>query len=174
MKSSPAMLAVVTDAFGGRGGIAQYNRDFFGSVGRSSNDVIDYGSTTACTRPTRAASRNRTNARAARTARLFGGSPAICARPVGRCCVLWTRLYGSVSGTLIARLKAAKLIIQTHGIEAWPRPSRIQREAVESADLLLCVSRYTRRRCSLGRQSRLSGCWSCQIPSRKYSRPQTV
>jgi phosphatidylinositol alpha-1,6-mannosyltransferase len=45
---------------------------------------------------------------------------------------------------LIARLKAAKLIIQTHGIEAWPRPTRLQREAVESADLLLCVSRYTR------------------------------
>jgi phosphatidylinositol alpha-1,6-mannosyltransferase len=45
---------------------------------------------------------------------------------------------------LIARLKAAKLIVQTHGIEAWPRPSRLQREALESADLLLCVSRYTR------------------------------
>ena len=26
------MLALVTDAFGGRGGIAQYNRDFLGAV----------------------------------------------------------------------------------------------------------------------------------------------
>ena len=26
------MLALVTDAFGGRGGIAQYNRDFLGAL----------------------------------------------------------------------------------------------------------------------------------------------
>jgi phosphatidylinositol alpha-1,6-mannosyltransferase len=45
---------------------------------------------------------------------------------------------------LIARLKGAKLIVQTHGIEAWPRPSRAQLMAVEAADLVLCVSRYTR------------------------------
>ena len=32
MKPSPAMLAIVTDAFGGRGGIAQYNRDFLGAL----------------------------------------------------------------------------------------------------------------------------------------------
>jgi phosphatidylinositol alpha-1,6-mannosyltransferase len=45
---------------------------------------------------------------------------------------------------LIAGLKGAKLIVQTHGIEAWPRPSYSQRMAVEAADLVLCVSRYTR------------------------------
>jgi len=44
----------------------------------------------------------------------------------------------------IANLKGAKLVVQTHGIEAWPRPSRLRRAAVESADLILCVSRYTR------------------------------
>ena len=28
-----AMLALVTDAYGGRGGMAQYNRDFLGAMG---------------------------------------------------------------------------------------------------------------------------------------------
>ena len=32
MKPLPAMLAIVTDAYGGRGGIAQYNRDFLGAL----------------------------------------------------------------------------------------------------------------------------------------------
>jgi len=32
MNPSPTMLAIVTDAFGGRGGIAQYNRDFLGAL----------------------------------------------------------------------------------------------------------------------------------------------
>jgi len=45
---------------------------------------------------------------------------------------------------LITRLKGAKLIVQTHGIEAWPRPSRAHRAALEAADLVLCASRQTR------------------------------
>ena len=32
LTAAPAMLALVTDAFGGRGGIAQYNRDFFSAL----------------------------------------------------------------------------------------------------------------------------------------------
>ncbi|HEY3038446.1 MAG TPA: hypothetical protein VGJ66_06895, partial [Pyrinomonadaceae bacterium] len=32
MKPPPTMLALVGDAFGGRGGIAQYNRDFLGAL----------------------------------------------------------------------------------------------------------------------------------------------
>ena len=32
MTSAPAMLALVTDAFGGRGGIAQYNRDLLSAL----------------------------------------------------------------------------------------------------------------------------------------------
>ena len=35
MSTTPAMLALVTDAFGGRGGIAQYNRDFLGALAQA-------------------------------------------------------------------------------------------------------------------------------------------
>ena len=44
----------------------------------------------------------------------------------------------------IARLARARLIVQTHGIEVWAAPSRLRRLAVESADLVLSVSRHTR------------------------------
>lgn len=53
-------------------------------------------------------------------------------------------LYMAPLAWLIARLKGAKLLIQTHGIEAWPRPSRLQRASVEAADTVFSVSRYTR------------------------------
>ena len=55
MKPSPAMLALVTDAFGGRGGIAQYNRDFLGALAEAGISVIDNGPAAASARSPRAA-----------------------------------------------------------------------------------------------------------------------
>ena len=66
---------------------------------------------------------------------------------------------------LITRLKGAKLIVQTHGVEAWPRPSRLQRAALEAADLVLCVSRHTRA-------AVLS--WAAIAPERVLVVPNTV
>ena len=65
----------------------------------------------------------------------------------------------------VARLKGAKLVLQTHGIEAWSRPSRMQRAALEEADLVLCVSRYTRA-------AVLS--WAVIAPERVLVVPNTV
>jgi phosphatidylinositol alpha-1,6-mannosyltransferase len=46
---------------------------------------------------------------------------------------------------VLAQLMGAKLVVQTHGIEVWDRPTRSQRAALEAADLVLSVSRDTRR-----------------------------
>ena len=53
-------------------------------------------------------------------------------------------LFMAPLAAFIAWMKGAKLIVQTHGIEAWPRPSKLQRLAVERADFVFSVSRYTR------------------------------
>ena len=74
-------------------------------------------------------------------------------------------LYMAPLAALIARFKGAKLIVQTHGIEAWPRPSRLRRAALEAADLVLCVSRYTRA-AVLG--------WAAIAPERVLVLPNTV
>jgi len=42
MKPSLALPAIMTDAYGGHGGIAQYNRDFLGASARG-HLLIDYG-----------------------------------------------------------------------------------------------------------------------------------
>lgn len=143
MKSSPAMLALVTDAFGGRGGIAQYNRDFLGALAEarimSSITVLPR---LAPDPPVLPQTIEQMLPRRGRLAYSVGALRSALARSVDF--VFCGHIFMAPLAALIARLKAAKLIIQTHGIEAWPRPSRLQCEAVESADLLLCVSRYTR------------------------------
>jgi phosphatidylinositol alpha-1,6-mannosyltransferase len=65
----------------------------------------------------------------------------------------------------VARLSKAKLIVQMHGIEAWPRPGTLRRIGVEAADVVLCVSRFTRA-------TVLS--WAALPPERVVVVPNTV
>ena len=55
-------------------------------------------------------------------------------------------VYMAPLAWIAAKLAGAKLVIQTHGIDAWPFPSRSQRKACEQASMILSVSRYTRAR----------------------------
>jgi phosphatidylinositol alpha-1,6-mannosyltransferase len=74
-------------------------------------------------------------------------------------------LYMAPLALLIARWHRAKLIVQMHGIEAWPCPGGLQQNAVEAADLILCVSRYTRARVIE---------WAAIAPERLLVLPNTV
>jgi phosphatidyl-myo-inositol dimannoside synthase len=143
MNVSPTMLALVTDAFGGRGGIAQYNRDFLGALAEigalSSITVLPRHAPDLVVLPDtieQMAARPgwiRYSIAALRTALLQRVDLVFCGH-----------LFMAPLAALIARLKGAKLIVQTHGIEVWQRPPWFQRAALETADLVLCVSRYTR------------------------------
>jgi phosphatidylinositol alpha-1,6-mannosyltransferase len=143
MKSSPGLLALVGDAFGGRGGIAQYNRDFLGALAKSgavsSITVVPRNARGKFLLPEKI---EQTSAHDARSVYALAAFRTALSRPFDL--VFCGHLFMAPLAALIARLKGAKLIVQTHGIEAWPRPSRSQLMAVEAADLVLCVSRYTR------------------------------
>src|SRR5206468_303637 len=129
----PAMLALVTDAFGGRGGIAQYNRDLLGSL-------ADSGMVSSITVLPRHAPDQvspvtgieQTAPRAGRIAYALMALAVMLTRQVD--VVFCGHLYMTPLAALIARFKGAKLIVQTHGIEAWPQPSWLRRVAAESAD----------------------------------------
>ena len=164
MRSSPAMLAIVTDAFGGRGGIAQYNRDFLGALAESGEvSSITVVPRLAPDPPLPPKTIHQTLARSGRIAYSIAALRTAWSRPVD--IVFCGHLFMAPLAALIARLKGAKLIVQTHGIEAWPRPSRLQRAAAEAADLVLCVSRYTRA-------AVLS--WAAITPERVLVLPNTV
>ena len=164
MRTACAMLALVTDAFGGRGGIAQYNRDLLGALAcagavssitvlpRLAPDPVE--TTTGITQAPPQRDRVRYAVAALRV--------ALAKRPD---LIFCGHLYMAPLCALIALLTRAKLIVQMHGIEAWPRPSRFHRVAVEAADLVLCVSRFTRARV-LG--------WAAIPPERLVVLPNTV
>lgn len=145
MKPGPSMLALVADAFGGRGGIAQYNRDLLSAmVGSQSISSI------LCL-PRHAPDPFRAPAgivqMVSRPGRLAYSATAVWAALRHRADIVFCgHLFMAPLAALIARLTKAKLIVQVHGIEAWARPSTLCRTAVEAADMVLCVSRFTRAR----------------------------
>jgi phosphatidyl-myo-inositol dimannoside synthase len=138
-----SILALVTDAYGGRGGIAQYNRDFLGAVAESSFcpsiTVLPRRVHEVATAPKAI---QQLPPRRSRIRYSVAALRAVLFRKVDL--VFCGHIFMAPLALLIARLERAQLIVQTHGIEAWRRPSALQRAALERADLVLCVSRYTR------------------------------
>jgi phosphatidylinositol alpha-1,6-mannosyltransferase len=155
---------LVTDAFGGRCGIAQYNRNFFGALvnrGLASSLVV---------LPREAPDEVVTPAlvsqivpHASRASYVVAAIREALFRRVD--VVFCGHLYMAPLALLIARLKRGKLIIQMHGIEAWQRPTWPCRAAVEAANVVLCVSRYTRAQVLN---------WAAIAPERVMVLPNTV
>jgi phosphatidylinositol alpha-1,6-mannosyltransferase len=143
MTHALSMLALVTDAYGGRGGIAQYNRDFLSAlveVGAASSILV-----LPRNAPDPVAPPSGINQATPRSSRLGYSVAALCAGLRHRVDVVFCgHLHMAPLAALIARLKRAKLIIQAYGIEAWSRPSRFCQAAIDAADIVLCISRYTR------------------------------
>jgi phosphatidyl-myo-inositol dimannoside synthase len=164
MTHALSMLALVTDAYGGRGGIAQYNRDFLSAlveVGAASSILV-----LPRHAPDPVALPSGINQATPRPSRFGYSVAALCAGLRHRVDVVFCgHLYMAPLAAVIARLKRAKLIIQAYGIEAWSRPSRLCQAAIDVADIVLCISRYTRS-CILG--------WSTVAPERILVLPATV
>jgi len=141
------VLALVTDAFGGSGGISQYNRDFLSALARcdqvgevivlprlSGKLVGPLPSGVQQLQPVE-------NRLAYSVATLW---TAIKYRPIDL--VLCGHLLMVPLAALIARLWKVPLWLQVNGIEAWRELSALQRRSVELATIITSVSRYTRRR----------------------------
>jgi len=164
MRRLPSVLAIVTDAYGGRGGIAQYNQDFLGALAQSgilSLITVLPRQAPDPAEPPRGIRQLR--AHAGRIGYSIAALRTAIMQPVDL--VFCGHLFMAPLAASIARFKGARVIVQTHGIEAWSRPSKIQRAAVEQADLVLSVSRHTRA-------AVLS--WAAIAPDRILVVPNTV
>jgi len=141
------ILALVTDAFGGSGGIAQYNCDLLSALAKCDpvTDIIVL--------PRRSAKA---------VGALPGGVQQLSAvenRLAYSAAALWTamkhqpfdlvfcgHLFMAPLGMVVATVLRVPLWLQVHGIEAWREPSVLKCRSVESATIVTSVSRYTRRR----------------------------
>jgi phosphatidylinositol alpha-1,6-mannosyltransferase len=166
MSERPALLALVTDAFGGRGGIAQYNRDFLVAAADSGSVsailALPRNAPADGERPARATIMQTGARRWRSTYALAAAKAALLMRPR---IVFCGHLYMAPLAATVSRLVGARLVVQAHGIDAWRRPTPLQRAAAEAADLVLCVSRHTRN-------SVLS--WARNSPERVIVLPPTV
>lgn len=138
-------LALVTDAFGGWGGIAQYNRDIAVALAGGPFDAVEIlPRVTPHTPGVTPPNIRQHPPRAGRVAYVLTAlALAWRLRPDTIFC---GHLFMAPLGLVLARLFGARLVVQTHGFEAWTRPPEHQRLAAERADLILAVSRDTRAR----------------------------
>jgi len=158
-------LCLVADAFAGKGGIAQYNRDFLRSLAKTeiSPSIVVLARHAAAEKM---ATPFKFAQRVPRGGRVAYAISALWLTLRWRPQVLYCgHLNLAPLAAFLAWASRAKLVVQMHGIEAWQCPGALHQLAVEAADLVLCVSRYTRA-------SILS--WAALSPERVCVLPNTV
>jgi phosphatidylinositol alpha-1,6-mannosyltransferase len=147
-RSGLRILALVTDAFGGRGGIAQYNRDFLSGLARCDRvgEVLvlpRFSARSVGTLPTGVRQLRPVESRLAYS--LSSLWTAITHQPIDF--VFCGHLLMAPLAAGICAVLNAPLWLQVHGIEVfWRELSALERRSVESATIVTTVSRYTRRR----------------------------
>jgi phosphatidylinositol alpha-1,6-mannosyltransferase len=141
------VLALVTDAFGGFGGIAQYNRDLSTALVQcqAGGRVVvlpRHANAPGFTLPAGVRQLEPNPGRVSYTVSAFRA--AKMEGPFHA--VFCGHLHIAPLGAIVARLLGVPLWLQLHGVEAWGPISRMQRWAAEQASLVTAVSRYTRHR----------------------------
>ena len=158
------IFALVTDAFGGHGGIAQYNRDFLSACATIPDlriTVLPRNGEGGINTP-----QGVTQLRGRKGEIVYSIVAAIKVfelRPVDM--IFCGHLFMAPLAWVLAKLTGAKFWLQLHGIEAWERPSVLIRWVAEQADLVTVVSRCTRARFLA---------WSRIEPSKVRVLPNTV
>jgi phosphatidylinositol alpha-1,6-mannosyltransferase len=141
------ILALVTEAFGGRGGIAQYNRDFLSGLANCDRvgEIIvlpRFGAKSASTLPPGVRQLRPVESRLGYS--LSALCTAITHQPIDS--VFCGHLLMAPLAAGISRVLNVPLWLQVHGIEvSWRKLSALECRSVQSATIVTAVSRYTRR-----------------------------
>ena len=145
-----SILYLLTDGFGGFGGIAQLNRDFL----RAACTFFGGSKVVALPRYVRSEIGSLPSGLTYDTTAAGRGKLAYLARAVraiareGSCdLVISAHVNLQPLARCISLMMGAPSMLLLHGIEAWtPPPSRVRRAAVKSADWVLAVSQFTLER----------------------------
>lgn len=141
------ILALVTEAFGAMGGIAEYNRQLLkvlaGADGVEEVVVLPRTGKPCPDRPY-----PKLNVLAPHANRIDFATAAlktaVLRRPFDL--IFCGHVYMAPLAHLVSAAIGAPVWIQAHGIDAWTPLSRLHRQAIEAAALVTSSSRYTRSR----------------------------
>ena len=140
------VLALVADAYGGHGGIAEYNRHFLSSLAACNliREVIILPRLEARWSGTLPAGVVQLRPVPGRIAYSIAAlRTALGRRHID--VIFCGHLFIAPLAAAIAKLRRIPLWIQVHGIEAWEELSGLHRRSLEAATLVTSVSRYTRQ-----------------------------
>lgn len=140
------VFALVTDAYGAGGGIAQYNRDLFAALAgvdccESIEVLARYGRLVDAELPPKVHQLGIAGGRLVFLLRALWAVKQLPRIDVVFC----GHLFMLPLALLLSRLSGAPVWLQLHGIEAWQRPGLLLRWAVARVQLVTAVSRHTRR-----------------------------
>jgi len=141
------VLALVTEAFGGYGGIAQYNRDFLSALSESPSihEVIAlprFGKAGLGDLPSKVQQLAPVGNKVS-----YGISASRIAMRHGPFDLIFCgHINAAPLSVLLGKIARAPVWLQTHGIDAWAKPSRSIHLATEHSALVTTVSRFTKSR----------------------------
>lgn len=140
------MLALVTDAFGGYGGIAQYNRDFLTAAASSGllSDILVLPRIAPL--PTGQLPTGVVQAPPVKNRFIYALRALVMALRVRPKIIFSAHIFHGPLALALARLTGAALVSQIHGTEVWNGVPTRCRRALERSALILAVSRDTRTR----------------------------
>jgi len=141
------ILALVTDAWGSEGGIAQYNSDFLSAMAVCSNSGMNITVLPRRGRPVRKHLPDNIHILPARQGRIGYMVSAVTALARDRYDLIFCgHLYHAPLAAILAEVVRIPIWLQLHGIEAWKKPGRLVRWSAERAHIVTAVSRFTRRK----------------------------
>lgn len=143
---SESMLALVTDAYGGYGGIAQYNRDYLDAAARSGLFQSILALPRLAPLATGPLPAGLEQERPIKGRLLYALRAVVRAWRMRPTIIFNAHIYHGPLSLMLARLFGARLVSQLHGTEVWEPLSSATRKALEASDLILTVSRDTRAR----------------------------
>lgn len=146
MTGPSTVLGLVTGAWGARGGIAAVTRDLATALADDPRIDAVHLLPREAAEPARDLPPGVTQAPPLRGRLAYAFAAWREANRLRPAIVYCNHLYMAPLAALLARRMHARLLVHLHGIEIWQTPTRWRRMALEAADLLLCVSRDTRRR----------------------------
>lgn len=136
------ILAIATDAYGGQGGIARYNRDWLAALSDHQIDLLLMTGADVQSEATPAHVRI-LHAAPGRFAMLRATWQQLRAQ---RPDWIWCgHLHLAPIAAALAWFWRVPFWLQVHGIDVWSTPSRWRRKSAERAQLITAVSRHTRR-----------------------------
>ena len=138
------VLALVGDCYGGRGGIARYNRDLFEGLAADGTEILvlpRLGDIDGLTLPPGIRQQPAISGRLKFS--LAALWAAWHARPID--VVFCGHAYMAPLAWMLARLFGTHYWLQAHGADIWRDRPDSERRAIEAADQVTTVSRATRR-----------------------------